>query len=133
MANGRTHDRITVIAAVTLTIVAYLGGGSWSMALMLGVGEFLGGYFLSPDLDTISVSYRRWGWLRWWWIPYRKMFTHRSLWTHAPIFGTFFRLVWLFPLWLPFVFLNFEPVHAIAVVMGIEVSAIVHWLVDLMT
>jgi uncharacterized metal-binding protein len=120
------------MAAIVLAVIAYFVGLGWGLSFILGASELLGGYFLSPDLDTISSAYRRWGWLRWWWIPYRRMFYHRSFWTHAPIFGTFFRLVWLFPLWLPFLF-YFDPIYAVAVVVGIEVSAIVHWVVDLIT
>jgi uncharacterized metal-binding protein len=134
MAGVRVHDRLIVITAVAVTVIACVNDISWGLALTLGVSEFLGGYFLSPDLDTVSAVYYRWGVLRFWWKPYRKIFHHRSFLSHDPVCGTFFRLIWLSPFWVPlFLFRWPDPIYAVAVVVGIEISAIVHWITDLVT
>ncbi len=49
----------------------------------------------SGDLDIHSNQYRRWGWLRWLWLPYRRWFAHRSMWSHGFLVGTVVRLVYL--------------------------------------
>jgi Uncharacterized metal-binding protein len=38
---------------------------------------------------------QRWGWFRWIWIPYRGSLKHRSPLSHAPITGTFVRILYL--------------------------------------
>lgn len=48
-----------------------------------------------PDLDIRSIQYKRWGFLRSIWLPYRKFFRHRSLFSHGLIIGTCIRLVYL--------------------------------------
>jgi uncharacterized metal-binding protein len=50
---------------------------------------------LSPDLDLPSRPFKRWGWLRWIWIPYQKVTRHRSIFSHGPIVGTTLRVIYL--------------------------------------
>jgi len=50
---------------------------------------------LSPDLDLArSRAFRRWGPVRWIWIPYALLFRHRRL-SHHPIFGPLTRVLYL--------------------------------------
>jgi uncharacterized metal-binding protein len=48
-----------------------------------------------PDLDVYSRQYRRWGMLRWIWIPYQRGMRHRSFWSHGPVVGTAVRILYL--------------------------------------
>lgn len=99
MPSGRTHDRITLW---TLPLIAGLSWGltrQSGMTLWICAGFLLGGLMLGPDLDTVSLPYKRWGWLRWIWLPYRNNLRHRSPWSHSPIVGTTVRVVYLM-LWL---------------------------------
>jgi len=48
-----------------------------------------------PDLDIYSVQYKRWGYLKLIWLPYRKLLRHRSWLSHGPIIGTILRLIYL--------------------------------------
>ena len=50
---------------------------------------------LGPDLDIRSIQYRRWGLLRWIWLPYQKALKHRSTLSHGPIIGTAIRVVYM--------------------------------------
>ena len=50
---------------------------------------------LGPDLDIHSIQYRRWGPLRWIWLPYQKALKHRSQLSHGPIIGTAVRVMYL--------------------------------------
>jgi uncharacterized metal-binding protein len=97
--SGRTHDRITLW---TLPVVAGLTLGlTWSSHLTLWVTSsfMFGGLMFGPDLDIHSRQYKRWGWLRWIWIPYRKMMHHRSFLSHGLFVGTLFRVIYL-TIWL---------------------------------
>ena len=95
MPTGRTHDRITLFS------LPLVGGTtlflSWSTRLTLVVcaGFLFSGLMFGPDLDIHSCQYKRWGWLRWLWLPYQKLLRHRSLLSHGPLVGTLLRLVYL--------------------------------------
>ncbi len=67
--------------------------------LMICAGYLFGGLMLGPDLDLHSIHYKRWGWFRWIWLPYRGSMRHRSPYSHAPIMGTTLRVVYLL-VWL---------------------------------
>ena len=63
---------------------------------LIVAGEFLfSGLMFGPDLDIYSVQYKRWGYLRWLWIPYQKTLKHRSFFSHGLIIGTTIRLIYL--------------------------------------
>ncbi len=60
------------------------------------VGAYMvSGLLFSPDLDTHSASYRRWGPIRWLWIPYQRMVPHRSWISHAIVIGPVLRILYL--------------------------------------
>jgi len=92
MPSGATHDRIT------LWISPLVAGLTWVLTqsdrlTLITVGTFLaGGLLLSPDLDIRSRPYKRWGWLRWLWLPYQKSIRHRSWLSHGWIIGTLLRI-----------------------------------------
>jgi uncharacterized metal-binding protein len=95
MPSGSTHDRITLIG---LPLVV---GGSLLIArnaeyTLITAGSFLfSGMMFGPDLDIYSVQYRRWGFLRWIWLPYRKLLSHRSFFSHGFAIGTIVRVLYL--------------------------------------
>jgi uncharacterized metal-binding protein len=95
MPSGRTHDRITlwtlpIVAGLTLAMTR-----NSLPTLMICAGYLFGGLMLGPDLDLHSIHYKRWGWFRWIWLPYRNNIRHRSPYSHAPIMGTTLRVVYL--------------------------------------
>jgi uncharacterized metal-binding protein len=95
MPSGRTHDRITLwtlplVAGLTILVTQHS-----YFTLIVCAGFLLGGLLLGPDLDTHSVHYKRWGWLRWIWLPYRASVKHRSPWSHSPLLGTTVRVCYL--------------------------------------
>lgn len=95
MPSGRTHDR------VTLWSLPWIVGGSFAMTrngeltLMVSGAFLFSGLMFGPDLDIYSVQYKRWGWLRWLWLPYQKTVRHRSRLSHGLIVGTMLRLIYL--------------------------------------
>ncbi|GBE17996.1 hypothetical protein BMS3Abin16_00584 [archaeon BMS3Abin16] len=97
---------------------------------------FLVSFFLfSPDLDSRSASYRRWGALRFFWLPYIFVFRHRGL-SHNPILGPLSRLIYVgLPLYLISVKYDLRlPAFSVELglffLLGFWVPAVVHWAVD---
>ncbi|MBW4516011.1 MAG: metal-binding protein [Timaviella obliquedivisa GSE-PSE-MK23-08B] len=95
MPSGQTHDRITLwtlpmVAGLTLAVTR-----NSLPTLMICAGYLFGGLMLGPDLDLHSIHYKRWGWFRWIWLPYRGSMKHRSPYSHAPIMGTTLRVIYL--------------------------------------
>jgi uncharacterized metal-binding protein len=95
MPSGRTHDRITFLS------LPWIGGFSFLLTrqgdlTLIVTGTFLfSGLMFGPDLDIYSVQYKRWGILRWIWLPYQSFIPHRSRLSHGLIIGTTLRLLYL--------------------------------------
>lgn len=99
MPNGATHDQITLICLPFVSGVALLATRSASVTLSLAGSFLFSGLMFGPDLDIYSVQFKRWGPLRWIWLPYQKGLRHRSWLSHGPIVGTAFRIFYL-GLWI---------------------------------
>ncbi len=95
MPSGRTHDRITFWSVPLIVGLAYGLSRSGQLTLLVTGGFLFSGLMFGPDLDIYSVQYKRWGWLRWIWIPYRSLISHRSALSHGFLIGTLLRLVYL--------------------------------------
>ena len=95
MPSGRTHDRITVWSVPFVSGIAYFLTQNGKFALILAGGFLFSGLMFGPDLDIYSVQYKRWGWFRWIWIPYRSAIRHRSQLSHGLLIGTILRLLYI--------------------------------------
>ncbi len=62
---------------------------------MIIAGTFIGGFFLSPDLDIRSRPFYRWGFLRFIWWPYQWAIRHRSSLSHGIFWASWLRLLYL--------------------------------------
>jgi uncharacterized metal-binding protein len=137
MASGKNHDRSILFASPLVLVV-----GCWQfgeLGIIAGASHFLGGYWLSPDLDIKSRPFLRWSVLGFIWIPYQKIIPHRSPLSHAPVLGSLLRLAyltaWLVPFW--FIFPVLQQVQwsidwgkALAFLVGVELSALNHLVLD---
>jgi uncharacterized metal-binding protein len=94
MASGRQHDRATWVLGLPFALLWWPWLGP-SGAISSGLGFLIGGLLLSPDLDTRSNATRRWGVLKLLWWPYRRVLSHRSLFSHSPLLGSSLRLAYL--------------------------------------
>ena len=95
MPSGQTHDRITLWSLPVVTGLTVALTWSSNLTLLVSGGFLFSGLILSPDLDLKSRPFKRWGWLRWIWIPYQKVMHHRSIFSHGPIIGTTLRVLYL--------------------------------------
>jgi len=111
------------------------------LGLIAASSHLLGGLYLSPDLDLKSLPWKRWGLLKFIWLPYQNFIPHRHWLSHAPVIGTTVRLLYLSVLLSPVVialFWELQPLqlgndfkYSVAVALvGVEVSALNHLLLD---
>ncbi len=103
MPSGKTHDKITVITAAAALPVWWLHDPARNVpALAVTLAAYLfSGFWLSDDLDTNSIAYKRWGVLRFLWWPYQKLVPHRSWVSHGLGVGPLLRVVYFVGmLWL---------------------------------
>ncbi len=167
MPSGRTHDLVTVLVTAIMLLPWYcyrLWVGPWQAAgqweghlppltivLPLALGCIFGGFFLSPDLDhdAGALAYRRWGLLKYLWVPYQKVVPHRSVLSHAPVIGTAVRFGYLLGIWALIAFIlakigvggidtatlmMYFKMHwqvAMWAAIGVEVSSLTHILLDM--
>jgi uncharacterized metal-binding protein len=122
MPSGRTHDRITLWSLPIVAGIVFERTRNGSLTLAIVGGFLFSGLMFGPDLDVHSQQYKRWGLLRWIWLPYRKALKHRSVWSHGAIIGTLGRVIYLL-VWLSL---------AAAVVIGLGALAyhILGWTTD---
>lgn len=85
------------------------------IATVVGCCYFFAGKMFSGDLDLVSMQSKSWGLFRFIWIPYRKMFSHRSTWTHGVFLGTVFRIIYL-AAWI------FIPLILLAIYLDVSVQ-----------
>ncbi len=95
MPSGRTHDKITLWCLPPVVGLTFGLTNSLSLTITTALSFLVGGFMLGPDLDIHSIQYRRWGPLRWIWLPYQKALKHRSRLSHGPVIGTALRVVYL--------------------------------------
>jgi len=95
MPSGRTHDSITLWSLPLIAGVTFERTHNASLTLILSGGYLFSGLMFGPDLDVHSQQYKRWGLLRWIWLPYRRSMRHRSFLSHGVLVGTLIRVVYL--------------------------------------
>jgi uncharacterized metal-binding protein len=140
MASGRNHDR-SILLTTPIILAAAIASGHADAGLIATSAYYLSGMYLSPDLDLVSRPYKRWGFLRWLWLPYQRLIPrHRHWLSHGPVIGSAVRLVylaaWLSPVWLLFPGLQqtqwsgVTAPNAMAFFCGVELSALNHLVLD---
>ena len=157
MPSGKTHDRITLWTlpwVVGGTLILTRDGES---TLVVASAFLFSGLMFGPDLDIYSIQFKRWGIFRYLWLPYQKLFRHRSCFSHGLIIGTAIRLFYLLGIlfivaillvaiaqlifgfdwnWQLFTINNFNlikqkyPHEAISLFCGLELGAMSHSLSD---
>ncbi len=122
-------------------MTASIASGHADVGLIATASYYLAGMYLSPDLDLISRPFKRWGLLRFLWLPYQRLIPrHRHWLSHGPVIGSGVRLLYLAvlvsPLWVLFPGLQqvqwsgVTAPNVAAFGVGVELSALNHLLLD---
>lgn len=135
MPNYKTHDKIGVITAPVIAATSIYLQKPIEFTIALVTGFVLATYFFSPDLDLNSRIYRRWGFLRIIWYPYRKMIHHRSWLSHSGPISATIRLLYLCVFLAPIFYfakidlLTFQP-WCVIIWLSVSLSDTVHLIAD---
>lgn len=148
MASGRTHNFVNLLlAAGSYAGAKYYGLPdelAWSIAGGVALGFVLNG---DLDVDGGSIAFHNvrrlplvgkllaFTWRVLWW-PYAKIVPHRSPLSHLPILGTLIRVSYLglliWPVW-PFIPWAALLPWLAPVLLGLALSDLVHWILDMKT
>ncbi|MFW6219889.1 MAG: metal-binding protein [bacterium] len=131
MPSGRTHDIITAITTPIVGYLTYTVSHNITDTIILLLAFLFASLMFNGDLDIDSRPYRRWSILRFIWLPYRKLFDHRSIWTHGILIGTIIRLFYVSPIIL-FVVLNLNINFTVylTIFIGLEIGNSLHTISD---
>ena len=137
MPSGRTHDKISIIGIPIILLVCYLINLDYVSIILVSISYLFASFMFNGDLDTLSSPYNRWGFLKFIWLPYQMMFSHRSIFTHGIIIGTLIRLLYLGSVgFLVLYFTNTNPLDyiqintIILVLIGLELGSAIHTMAD---
>ena len=106
MANGKTHEKINLffLALGVAVVMTVINKDLFLEGVFVILGYIFGTYLMSPDLDLKSRPYRRWGVLRFIWLPYQT-FKHRSIFTHGFIISDIIRYAYLTSWYILFLYI----------------------------
>jgi uncharacterized metal-binding protein len=142
MASGKTHDRSIIFSFPLVALVLAQQGFSTRVNALFTLSYLIGGLWFSPDIDMAkSRPSQRWFLLRFYWVPYQKLFPHRgwfvnrNVYTHAPIIGTAIRLAYLLsvPSFIAFHYglrLQEWGLYLLIAFLAVEVASMLHLLLD---
>lgn len=95
MPSRHTHLAASHVCLLPVFLILLVGlNWHWYDAGLVVLGMWLGEIYLSPDLDTKSRPFYRWGFFRFIWWPYQWLVKHRSVLSHHIWVGTFFRVLY---------------------------------------
>ena len=141
MPKGETHDVFTLALLPIIMIATYILFGFY-FTIILSLGYLFSGFMFNGDLDIKSRPTNRWGPLKFIWYPYRKLFKHRSFWSHGLFVGTLIRVLWV--IWIPIVILilckiSILPlltdyfIEIVFTLIGLECGSMSHTLLDIIS
>ncbi len=159
MPSGKTHDIANVVLILfgITVIVSYnvlskhMDEDIFNNCLILFVSAYaFSTFLLSPDLDLKrNRSKLNWGFLRWIWQPYSKVFKHRGI-SHSILWGILTRLIYIYAVYftalliyyffsdmdfndLPFLFVDSDEIrwqYITALLLGVYIPSIFHTVLD---
>lgn len=134
MPDGKSHTLITYALILPVFVSTYTFVGL-SESIIVTVSFLFAGLMFNGDLDIHSDVYKRWMFLRFIWIPYRKMFNHRSFLTHGFMIGTIIRLLYISVVFFPLtLFIDFSSIDLYVIMIifiGLEIGSMSHSIADL--
>lgn len=130
MPDYATHQKVNAAVLMIFTMISLILMGMYDYAISLeslifAISFILSSWYLSPDLDTLSIPRKRWWWFGVIWTP----FPHRGIlhsWMFAPMILTL--PVTILGLWGEISFTSIGPVY-----IGITAQVETHILLDVVS
>lgn len=136
MPSGKMHDKISISFLPLFIIGMIFLDISIKGIILISLTYLFSSYMFNGDLDVYSQTYNRWLFLKWIWIPYQKIFPHRSLFSHGFIIGTLIRIIYI--CFIPAILLysngySFSDLigdNLIFILIGLELGSALHTICD---
>lgn len=136
MPSGKMHDKIS-ISFLPLFIIGMIWIGlSLEVIIIISLSYLFSSYMFNGDLDVYSQTYNRWLFIKWLWLPYQKIFPHRSIFSHGFIIGTIIRVIYISIIPAIILYSNgysfsiFLSDEIIYVLIGLELGSALHTICD---
>ena len=139
MPGYNRHRLFNYIIFIATVLILYSGNimrFSPGLLLAIGLGFYIGTEFVTPDLDTDSSAYKRWGKLKILMLPYKWLFKHRQS-SHNIFYGAIVRILYISVIILGVYYLLFRsfppelsPVHVLFFLIGIIIANALHVILD---
>ncbi len=141
MPGYNRHRLFNYIIFIAIVFIFYLENAihpDIGHLLAICLGFYIGTEFVTPDLDTNSTAYKRWGNLKFLILPYKWTFKHRQS-SHNILYGAIVRILYISIIILAFYYLIFKslsigldisPVYGIIFLFGIIIANALHVLLD---
>lgn len=141
MPGYNTHRIFNYLVFIAAVLSVYYSGilhFNQVQLLVIGLGFYIGTEFVTPDLDTDSAAYKRWGRLRILMLPYKWLFKHRQS-SHDIFYGAVIRIFYITAIIAGFYYLIFKsfslenilsPAYIIIFLGGIIAANALHVILD---
>ncbi len=96
MPDYNTHRVFNYLAFLVISVLLFklqVVITDMKLFLALGIGFYIGTDFITPDLDIESTAIKRWGRLKFIWLPYKWLFKHGQS-SHNILYGAIVRVVY---------------------------------------
>jgi uncharacterized metal-binding protein len=138
MPGYNRHRLFNYIIFIAIVFIFYSENADIGGLIALCLGFYIGTEFVTPDLDTNSTAYKRWGNLKILMLPYKWTFKHRQS-SHNILYGAIVRILYISIIILVFYYLIFKsfstdldisPVYVIIFLFGIIIANALHVILD---
>ncbi len=136
----RVFNYLTFLVISVLLFKSQVVITDMRLFLALGIGFYIGTDFITPDLDIESTAIKRWGRLKFIWLPYKWLFKHGQS-SHNILYGAIVRVAYFSIIILGVYYLLFRSlppetmissVYVFIFLIGIIIANALHIILDVL-
>ncbi len=143
MPDYNTHRVFNYLAFLVISVLLFklqVVITDIKLFLALGIGFYIGTDFITPDLDIESTAIKRWGRLKFIWLPYKWLFKHGQS-SHNILYGAIVRMMYISIIILGVYYLLFRSlppetmissVYVFIFLIGIMIANALHVILDML-
>ncbi len=143
MPDYNTHRVFNYLAFLVISVLLFKLQAvitDMKLFLALGIGFYIGTDFITPDLDIESTAIKRWGRLKFIWLPYKWLFKHGQS-SHNILYGAIVRVMYFSIIILGVYYLLFRSlppetmissVYVFIFLIGIIIANALHIILDVL-
>jgi len=143
MPGYNSHRRFNYITIIIIAIIIYhwnLLVPNWKYLVIFLAGYCAGTELITPDLDIESIPLKKWGKLKFLWLPYKWLFKHGQS-SHNIIYGAMVRVMYISVIIFGIYYLLFKSLPSesmisymffIVFIVGIIIANAMHIILDVL-